>query len=55
MLKLSPEKQILALVAAWWIPFTVTIVFLYLIGGFGKAGVRGSKFLDIVDLYILNY
>ncbi|KAE8446708.1 hypothetical protein EG329_011752 [Mollisiaceae sp. DMI_Dod_QoI] len=37
------KKKIIALTAAWWIPFTATIVVLYLFGGFGRAGVRGSS------------
>lgn len=42
LLPISQEK-IFALVASWWIPFTVTITLLYLFGGFGRAGVRGSS------------
>ncbi|KUJ21347.1 uncharacterized protein LY89DRAFT_681882 [Mollisia scopiformis] len=37
------QKRILALVSAWWIPFTATIVVLYLFGGFGRAGIRGGS------------
>jgi len=45
------QKKILTLVTAWWIPFTATIVVLYLFGGFGRAGVRGSSLASLFQAW----
>ncbi|KAN0102711.1 hypothetical protein V8E51_011024 [Hyaloscypha variabilis] len=38
-----PLKNIISLVASWWIPFTATIALLWLFGGFGRTGIRRSS------------
>jgi len=44
-IKLSTEENIISLVASWCIPFTAVIALLWLLVGFGRAGIRRSKLL----------
>ncbi|KAH7378923.1 hypothetical protein BKA64DRAFT_714098 [Cadophora sp. MPI-SDFR-AT-0126] len=37
------QNRLVALIITWGLPFTATLAFLYLLGGFGKPGVRGRN------------